>query len=139
MPQTRKLEKQNQDLAINVLGWENDDLTIFWISDKSKDIKLFNLMLVMDEENSHHCWIKNMEHLYSKTKHTAGGHQFYCDVCLTRFTNERVLNTHQELCAGVNGRPMRIDMPKKGKNTLKLENHHKQQKASYLIRLTLSL
>ena len=34
--QIRKLEKQNQGLAINVWGWENDDLTILWISDKSK-------------------------------------------------------------------------------------------------------
>ena len=58
VPQIRKLEKQNVGLAINVFGWENGDLTILWISDKSKAIKRINLMLVMDGENSHYCWNK---------------------------------------------------------------------------------
>ena len=134
VPQIRKLEKQNVGLAINVFGWENDDLTILWISDKRKAIKRINLTLVMDGENSHYCWIKSIGRLLeSKTKGTAGGRQYYCDVCLSRFTNERVLETHQELCEGVNERPMRRDMPKKGENALKYKNHHKQQKAPYTI------
>ena len=49
--QIRKLEQQNQGLAISVFGWEKDDMTILWISDKSKAIKRINLMLLMDGEN----------------------------------------------------------------------------------------
>ena len=132
VPEIRKLEKQNQGLAINVWGWENDELTILWISDKSKAIKRINLMLLMDGEKSHHCWIKDMSRLiHNKTKHK--GRHFYCTLCLLRFNNERVLKTHQELCEGVNGRPTRIDMPENGKNTLKFVNHQKQQKAPYVI------
>ena len=40
--QIHKLEKQNEGLAINVWSWENEDLTILWISDKSKEIKRIN-------------------------------------------------------------------------------------------------
>ena len=69
--------------------------------------------------------------IHNKTKHK--GRQFYCDLCLSRFTNERVLKTHQDLCAGVTGRPMRIDIPETGKNTLKFENHQKQQKVPCII------
>lgn len=114
VPQICKLEKQNQGLAIKVFGLENGDLTILWISDKSKAIKRINLMLVMDGQKSHCCWIKDMGRLLNrKTKNR--DEQFYCDICLSRFTKERVLKTHQELCEGVNGRPTRIEMPKKGK------------------------
>ena len=116
-----KLEKQNQGLAIDVWGWENGNLTILWISGKSKAIKRINLMLLMDGEKAHYCWIKEMIRLINN---------LYCDLCLTRFTTERILKTHQELCNGVNGRPTWLDMLEEGKNTLKFE---KQQKAPFII------
>ena len=79
VPQIRKLEQQNQGLAINVFGWEKDDLTILWISDKNKAIKRTNLMLLMDGEKSHYC----------KQQNKTQGKAVYCDLCLSRFTNER--------------------------------------------------
>ena len=69
--------------------------------------------------------------IYNKTKYR--GKHYYCDLCLTRFSVESALKTNQEFCDGVNGRPTRIDMPAKGKNTLKFEKHQKQQKAPYII------
>ena len=130
--QIRKLEKQNEGLAINVWGWENNDLIILHISHKSKAIKRINLMLLTDGDNSHYCWIKRMSRLIlGKTKYK--NKHFYCEFCLTRFSVERALKPHQEICDGVNGRPTRIDIPEKGKNTLKFENYQKQQKPPYLI------
>lgn len=92
-----------------------------------------NLMLIMDEEKWHYCWINNLGRLlFSKTKHNTGGRQFHCDFCLSHFTYEKVLEKHQEVCEGVTGRLTRIEMPEKG-STLKFENYQKQQKAPYVI------
>lgn len=66
-----------------------------------------------------------------QNKKTAGGEQFHCDLCLSRFTNKYLLQKHQELCEGVNGR-MRIEMPETG-STLKFENWQRRQKVPYVI------
>lgn len=133
IPQIDKFEKQNEGIAINVFGWENGGLTILRISKENKDIPRINLILITDEENSHYCWIKDMGRLvYGKTKHTTGGQQFYCDLCLSRFTNKDVLERHQEICEGVNRRPMRIEMPEPG-STIKFQNWQRQQKVPYVI------
>lgn len=82
--QIRNLEKQNEGLPINVWGWENGDLIILHISHKSKAVKRINLMLLMDGEKPHYCWIKNFSRLiFGKTKHDH--EQFYCELCLSRF------------------------------------------------------
>lgn len=132
MAQIRKLERQNEGLAINVWSWENKDLIILYISRKSKAIEQINLMLLTEGEKSHYCWIKNFSRLiYGKTKYEHK--KFHCELCLPRFSSESVLKAHQEYCEGVNGRPTRIDMPESGKNTLKFENYQNQQKAPYVI------
>ena len=53
-------------------------------------------------------------------------------MCLIGFTTEKILTNHQKHCNGVNGTP-RIEMPAKGKNTLKFQNFHKQMKAPFVI------
>lgn len=114
------LEKQNEGLAINVFGWEDGGLSILRISGQSKAFPRINLMLIMDEEKSHYCWIKNLgRFLQGKTK-------------TENQPNEKVLENHQELCEGVNGRPTRIEMPDRG-STLKFENWQKRQKVPYVI------
>lgn len=86
----------------------------------------------MEGERSHYCWIIEMSRLiHNKTKNRCK--QFYCKLCLTRFRLETALKTHQEVCDGVNGRPTRINMPKKGENTFKFENHQTQMKAPFII------
>ena len=130
--QISKLENQNKNLAINVWGWENEDLIILHISKKPKEVKRIELMLFTDGKKSHFCWIKHFNRLlFAKTKHNEK--QFYCELCLSRFRLESALKNHQDYCDGVNGRPTRIDIPEKGKNMLKFENYQNQQKAPYII------
>lgn len=91
---------------INVFGWENNDLTILWISHKNKEIKRINLMLMMNEENSHYCWIKNMGRLlYSKTKMTAGAGVFMAASLdsLVKATPQESLNKTEKLAADLHG------------------------------------
>lgn len=131
VPQIGQFEKQNEGLAINVFGWESGGLTILRVSPVPKNFPRTNLMLIIDGEKSHYCWIKNLGRLLND-KSKDGHQQFHCDLCLSRFTNEKVLEKHQEVCEGVDGRPTRIEMPVPG-STLKFKNHHKQQKAPYVI------
>lgn len=119
--QIGQFEKQNRGLAINVFGWEGGGLTILRVSSAPKAFPRINLMLIVDEEKSHYCWIKNMERLLSD-KNKNKGRQYHCHLCLSRFTNEKVLEKHQEVCEGVEGRPTRIEMPEPG-STLKLKNY----------------
>lgn len=118
--QTGRLEKQIEGLAINVFGCKDEGLTILRVSSQNKTVPRINLMLIVKGENTHYCWIKNLGRLLYG-KNTAGGQQYHCHLCLSRFTDKKVFEKHQELCEGVNGRPVQVEMPKKG-STLKFEN-----------------
>ena len=49
------------------------------------------------------------------------------------FSSQAVFQKHITLSRGASSRPTRIDMPEKGKNTLKFQNHQRQMKAPYVI------
>lgn len=49
-------------------------------------------------------------------------------MCLIGFTSANVLARHAVHCKVVNGRPTKIEMPKKGKNTLRFQNHKNKMK-----------
>ena len=109
-----KLEKQNPALTINVYGWEKDDVTILWISDKLKTIRRTNLMLLEKDGNTHYCLIKRLSALlYSQTKHK--DKKYFCKMCLIGFTMADILARHTIDCNGVNGRPTKIEMPERAK------------------------
>ena len=88
-------------------------------------------MLLEIGEKQHYCWIKRGSALLFDSKINNRTH--YCMLCLTRFTTAEVLEKHQEHCNGVNGRPTRIDIPKKEKNKISFQNYHKQMKIPYVI------
>ena len=60
-------------------------------------------------------------------------HTHFCVRCLQGFSSERVLEQHRTLCLGSSGRPTRVVMPEKGKNTLRFTNFQNQMKAPYII------
>ena len=131
LKQIDNLEKQNQNLAINVFGWEKETVIVHRISRKGKSVKRINLMLIESGEKQHYCWVKRVNALlFDKA---INNKTFYCMLCLSRFTKAHVLVEHEKHCNGVNGRPTRIDMPEEGNNNLTFKNYHKQMKAPYVI------
>ena len=131
LKQIDKLEKQNQNLAINVFGWEKETVIVHRISEKEKSVKRINLMLIESGERQHYCWVKRVcALLFDKA---INNKTFYCIICLSRFTKAHVLVEHEKHCKGVNGRPTRIEMPEEGNNNLNFKNYHKQMKAPYII------
>ena len=125
------LEKQNPALAINVHGWENDNVIVHRISEKDKSIRRINLMLLHKDGNTHYCFVKRLPALlYDQTKHRNKKH--FCEMCLTGFTTADILANHTRYCNGINRRPRKIEMPEEGKNILKFQNFNKQMKAPFV-------
>ena len=131
-----KVKKLN-NIAINVLGFDNKTkkARIFYVSEmKGENIPSYNLMLLTKGSTSHYCYIKNLSRLLYGQQHSEGHHYHYCERCLQCFSSQAVFfQKHNILCRGTSSRPTRIDMPEKGKNTLKFQNHQRQMKAPYVI------
>ncbi|KAL9983781.1 hypothetical protein ACROYT_G006009 [Oculina patagonica] len=134
LKQIDRLEAQNKNLAINVLGWDSEDECVIplRLSEKENSIPRIFLMLIESGLTQHYCFIKRVSALL----HDQTGDQHkkhFCMMCLTGFTREDLLEKHKKYCNGAKGRPTRIEMPEKGKNTLSFKNYHKQMKAPYQI------
>ena len=130
-----KVKKQN-NIAINVLGFDNKTKKerILYVSEmKSENIPSCNVMLITKGSTSHYCYIKNLSRLLYSQQHSEGNNYHYCVRCLQGFSSQAVFQKHTTLCRGASSRPTRIDMPEKGKNTLKFQNHQRQMKAPYVI------
>ena len=130
--QIDKLEAQNENLAINVFGWENDCVIVHRISKKEKSVPRINLMLIESGEKQHYCFVKRVSALlYDQSKHRDTKH--YCMLCLTGFSREDLLENHKKYCNGLKGKPTRIDMPKEEEKIVSFQNYYKQMKAPYVI------
>ena len=130
--QIDKLEAQNENLAINVFGWENDCVIVHRISKKEKSVPRINLMLIESGEKQHYCFVKRVSALlYDQSKHRDTKH--YCMLCLTGFSREDLLENHKKYCNGLKGKPTRIDMPKEEEKIVSFQNYNKQMKVPYVI------
>ena len=130
--QIDKFEAQNRNLAINVFGWENNCVIVHRLSRRKANVPRINLMLIESGEKQHYCYVKRESALlYDQNKDRNAKH--YCMMCLTGFTRGDLPVNHEKYCNGVNGRPIRIEMPEERKNTVAFQNHHKQIKVPYVI------
>jgi len=94
-----KFERQNQDISINVLYWdeEENEFSIEYLSLESKRRHHVNLLLLSDGSNRHYVWIKNMSRLLGqRTNHQHA--TFVCNSCLNPFSSQRVLDEHMIYC-----------------------------------------
>ena len=129
--QVEQVEKQN-NLAINVFGWDKKRLIIYHMSKQSVGLDRINLLLFSRVEVWHYTWIKNLNRLlYDQSKHC--GRKHFCERCLHGYSREDLLEAHKPECMGVGQRAVRIEMPEEGKNKLSFRNWHKQQPAPYII------
>ena len=100
---------------------------------KGENIPSYNLMLLTKGSTSHYCYIKSLSRLLYGQQHSEGNHYHYCERCLQGFSLQTAFQKHTTLCRGATSRPTRIDMPEKGKNTLKFQNNQRQMKVPYVI------
>ena len=74
-----------------------------YTSKKSNKQKL-NVLLISDEEKSHHIFIKDFNRLmYSQIKTKNHHKKHFCMACLQNFTTKEILNNHKKRCLSING------------------------------------
>ena len=87
--QIDRLERQNQNLAIYVFGWENEQVVVHRISEKGGEIPRINLMITKQGENTHYSYVKGLTALlFDQSKNSNSKH--FCKRCLHAWLyNER--------------------------------------------------
>ena len=58
--QINRLERQNPNLAINMSGWENEEVIVHRISEKGGEISRTNLMITKQGKNTHYSYVKRL-------------------------------------------------------------------------------
>ena len=130
--QIDRLERQNLNLAINVFGWEKEQVIVHRISEKGGEIPRINLMLTKQGENTHCSFVKRLSALlFDQSKNSNSKH--FCERCLHGYTTRELLERHKPECQGLLKSPTRTDMPKEGENKMSFTNYHKQMKAPYVV------
>ena len=130
--QIDKLERQNPNLALNVFGWENEQVLVHRISEKDGSIPRINLMITKQGENTHYSWVKRLTALlYDQNRHNESKH--FCERCLHGYSRKELLERHKPKCKGLLKSPTRTEMLKEGENIMSFRNYHKQMKVPYVI------
>ena len=130
--QIDKLERQNPNLAINVFGWDKEQVIVHRISEKGGNIPRINLMLTKQGDNTHYSWVKRLTALlYNQNRHNESKH--FCERCLHGYKRKELLERHKPECKGLLKSPARTEMLKEGENKMSFTNYHKQMKAPYVV------
>ena len=130
--QIDKLERQNPNPALNVFGWENEQVIVHRISEKDGGIPRINLMLTEQGDNTHYSWVKRLTALlYDQNRHNESKH--FCERCLHGYKRKEMLERHKPECKGLLKSPTRTEMLKEGENTMEFKNFYKQMKVPYVI------
>ena len=94
--QIGKFEKQNENISINIFGFEENQLFPLYITKQKKELHI-NLLLYSNDEQKHYCLIRNMSRLLNSLNRY-NGVMYYCDYCLHGFVRRDLLDNHEPLC-----------------------------------------
>ena len=96
----KMIEVQN-NICINVFGYENKLVFPIYISDKKFE-DVMDLLLLIDDNKSHYVYIKDFNRfMFHKTKNK--NKKWFCKSCLQCFSSKNVLIKHKEDCLSING------------------------------------
>ena len=130
--QIDKLERQNPNLAINVSGWEKEQVVVHRIIEKDGGTPRINLMITKKGDNTHYSYVKRLTALlYDQSKNSNSKH--FCERCLHGYLRKELLERHKPECKGLLKTPTRTEMMKEGENKMLFTNLHKQMKVSYVV------
>ena len=134
--QIDKLERQNPNLAINVFGWDKEQVIVHRISEKGGNIPRISLILTKKGDNTHYSYVKRLTALlYVQNRHNmrANESKHFCECCLRGYKRKDLLERHRPECKGLLKTPARTEMLKEIENKMSFTNYHKQMKAPYAV------
>jgi len=130
--QIDRLERQNPNLAINVSGWDKEQVIVHRISEKEENIPRINLMITKQGDNTHYSYVKRLTVLlYEQNRHNE--RKNFCKRCLHGYSRKELLERHKLECKGLLKSPTRTEMLKEGENKMSFTNQHKQMKVPNVI------
>jgi len=130
--QIDRLERQNPNLAINVFGWDKEQVIVHRISEKEGNIARINLMITKQGDNTHYSYVKRLTALpYDQNRHSDSKH--FCERCLHGYLRRELLERHKPECKGLLKSPTRTEMLQEEENKMSFTNQHKQMKMPYVI------
>ena len=126
-----KFEKQNPEISITVLGYNEDEkvypLKLSKYTGSEHDIIL---LLIKDGNNSHYCLVKNISALLFSQINNHKEKRHFCLNCFNGFNTPESLNKHKEYC--YNNECVKINMPPSG-SFLEFKNFVHSEKAPFAI------
>ena len=126
-----KIEKQNPNISITVLGYNEKDkvypLRNSNCTGREHDIVL---LLLKNEENSHYCLVKNISALLSSQLSKDGHTRQFCLRCFNSFNCKKSLDNHKEYCHVHES--TKIIMPEKG-SIVKFKNFPHSERVPFII------
>jgi len=85
--QIDKLERQNPNSAINVFGWDKEQVIVHRISEQDGNIPRTNLMITKQGYNTHYSYVKRLTALlYDQSKNSNSKH--FCERCLHGYSRK---------------------------------------------------
>ena len=127
-----RFEKQNPEISITVLGFNENDKVYPLRSSDHIYIRKHNIILLLIERDGvkHYCLVKNSSRLLSKqvSAHKEGTH--ICFRCLNPFWSHKSLEKHWEYCR--NHEAVKINMSEKG-TILKFKHHERSERVPFII------
>ena len=130
--QIDRLERQNPNLAINVFGWDKEQVIVHRISEKEGNIPRINLMITKQGDNTHYSHVKKLTALlYDQNRPNESKH--FCERCLHGYSRKELLGRHKLECKGLLKSPTRTEMLKDGENKMSFTSYYKQMKVPYAI------
>ena len=127
-----KFEKQNPEISITVLGFnEKDKIHTLRSSDYVYNRKHNVILLLIERDGvKHYCLVKNPSRLLSKQISVHKGGTHICFRCLNPFWSHKSLEKHWEYCR--NHEAVKINMPEKG-TILRFKHHERSEQVPFII------
>ncbi|XP_065645649.1 uncharacterized protein LOC136076111 [Hydra vulgaris] len=120
--QITQFEKNNQDISVNVYGYENSEVHILHVSKNNDRKNLIDLLLISNGETNHYFLIKNLSRLLSSQTSNKHCKKHYCRNCLLELNSEESLYNHKPYCDTHDS--VRIELPPPN-STMQFTNHNK--------------
>ena len=100
--------------------YENKLTFPIYVSDQKSENSM-DLLLVIDENNSHYVYIKDFDRcMFRKAKNK--NKKYFCKIYLQGFSSIKVLTEHKGICLSINGaRSVKLE-----RETIKFKNCFKQ-------------
>lgn len=125
--QVSKFERQNENIAVNVLSWDEDDRTIVPIystnfRNREHIVNLFLISQTDTDGNSkhHYTLVNHLSRLLNRFGNSRNK-SYPCPYCLHRFTSQILLDNHITNCS--THPPCRITMPNSLRNRFNEPNN----------------